>query len=259
MAVFITRSRWMRELLVVMGVAVVIGMGEWLGAAGPFRQGLQLISRPLLVKFAWGYYQLGDPVQVVTKRAATVARVEQLESELTQTLARLTELEQVDRENQQLRQNLGAQNQQSRTIIGSPIVSYGLPTISIGSSEGVEVGDPVLAAGAMIGVVETVSEHQSVVSLLSQQLVQPIIVRTESGSEGLVTGDGKRVLLTEVAHDKELHPGERVMTTGQAHVPANLLVGTVGQLISDQSAPVQTAVVEQATNFYEVTIVEVLP
>lgn len=257
----VTRTQlwWLTQAIGVGSCVVVLTLSQWLGLMAPVTNGVQTISKPLLGVFTTVLYSVGSPVRRLTVSYQAAARTEELEKQLNQALARVSELEQVDQENQQLREMLGAQARPQPSIIGSPIISYGVPTISVGSQQGVIEGSPVLTNGTLVGLIDSVSEQQAVVKLLSQAAGTPVVARTQSGAEGLVIGDGKRVLFTEVAHDQSLTPGERVMTVGQAHIPANIFIGKVQTITSGQSAPVQTAALEQLTSFYEVTLVEVLP
>jgi cell shape-determining protein MreC len=253
------RLTWYREMIVLAVFIGITGLGEWLGITDPVRAGIQTVARPIMVVAAGVQRVVLQPVTALNARNATVSRVTELENQLNDAFAKISELEQVEQENQELRQALGAQSRPFRTIIASPITSYGLPTISVGSQQGVIAGNPVLASDTLVGLVEVVSQHQSTVTLLSNSQSSTIVVRTEQGVEGLIRGDGKRIILTEVPQDKELVQGSRIVTAGQQSIPAQLFIGTVGQIISEQSAPVQTVIVEQLMSFYDVPVVEVLP
>ena len=61
----------------------------------------------------------------------------------------------------------------------------------------------------ILGVVEEVSQQQARVLLLKNMLEQGIVAKTESGVMGIVKGDGRNILLTEVASEETLNLRER--------------------------------------------------
>jgi cell shape-determining protein MreC len=259
MNVKINRYQSYREIFVLIGIILSVGAIEWLGLASPVQKGVQIVAQPIMGLSAQAQQILFRPLGVLTTRYTTMNRVSELEHQLNDALAQISALEQVKEENAQLRQALGAQSRPQRTVIGTPIVSYGLPTISVGSDEGVSQGSPVIASDTLVAIVDVVSPRQSTVAVLSQSNSTAVVARTEQGVEGLIVGDGKRILFTEIPRDKELKPGERIVTAGQQRIPANIFLGTVSQVVSEQSAPVQTVIVEQLQSFYDVPVVEVLP
>jgi cell shape-determining protein MreC len=102
-----------------------------------------------------------------------------------------------------------------------------------------------------------VAVNQSEIGLLSQESGPTILAKTESGVQGLIRGDGKRVLLTEIPVDVTLNVGERIVTQGQEGVAPNMFIGRISAVRNDPASAVQTALIEQLVSFYEASIVEV--
>ncbi len=111
----------------------------------------------------------------------------------------------------------------------------------------------------LVGLIKETSNYQSTVNLLFQNSTTPILVETESGVEGLMIGNGKNILLTEIPKEANIEVGEKVMTLGQEQIKPQLFVGQIQQIIDRPSSPIKEAIISQETSFYEASIVEVLP
>jgi len=147
-----------------------------------------------------------------------------------------------------------------KTIVARSIAAYGQPAIMLPSSgsENLRIGNPVLIDGAVVGRISKLQKSQAQISLLSQNDFSLLLLaKTQNGTNGIIKGDGKRVLFTEVLRGDNLQEGDRVVTQGQEGVTSNLFIGKVQQIVKDESSPVQTAILEQLTSFYETTLVEV--
>ena len=77
-----------------------------------------------------------------------------------------------------------------------------------------------------------VDANLAYISLLWQEETPLILVETQAGVQGILRGNGKHVLLTEVPTDQELIIGERVATTGQEGVEQGLYVGEIHSIQS---------------------------
>jgi cell shape-determining protein MreC len=144
-------------------------------------------------------------------------------------------------------------------VIVAPVISYGQPSISAGQTDGVKIGQPVLVAEMLVGLIKSTSTHQSTVDLLFQNTTSPILVKTESGVEGLVMGNGRDILLTEIPKEAEISIDELIVTVGQKQIRPQLVIGRIQQLIDQPSSPIRQAIIHQEISFYEALIVEVLP
>jgi cell shape-determining protein MreC len=110
----------------------------------------------------------------------------------------------------------------------------------------------------MVGLVGDVAEHSSNVELLFQSPSINIVARTESGVEGIITGNGKQIIMSEVERDAQVSQGERVVTVGQPGIAPDLFLGQVVEIKNKPSAPVKQVVIEQIVDFYQARVVEVL-
>ena len=188
-------------------------------------------------------------------------RLEDLEYRYREASVQLTELAALREENQALRALLeNSDRALSKNLITKPISSFAKPVLAIGSDSGLQVGSLVLGQGNLLGVVEEVSQQQARVLLLKNMLEQGIVAKTESGVMGIVKGDGRNILLTEVASDETLNLRERVVTVGQEGIPPDIFIGRIISFKEINPAKsTQEAILQQDVNFYELSLVEVQP
>lgn len=182
----------------------------------------------------------------------------QLETRYVKSLADLSELDKLREENIELKKLIENRDLKlAKTIISAPVISLAYPAVGVGSNDGVEVNNMVLSNGILVGTIEEVGKNQSKVSLLSRRRKNKILVKTESGVQGVVDGDGKNVLLTQVPMNVELIDGERVVAVGQEGIERNIFIGTLRLIENNQSSPTQTAIVIQEITFYDAILLEV--
>lgn len=248
-------NRW-QQAAFVLAFALV---ADSVGFSGMVKGGLSSVLAPLQktwVSVLGVGYGAGRALMQLPKSAQ---RIQDLELRLAEASASFSELEALRRENDELRSLLGSTDRSlsQRVVLAAPVVAFARPAIAAGSAAGVESGAVVLSRNTLLGLVGEVSSHEAKVILLTDRSAPPIVAKTESGVEGLIVGDGRKLLFTQVAKEAVIRVGERVATVGQPQVEQGLPVGRIVSVVKDPAASVQTAVVEQYASFYEVPLVEV--
>ncbi len=163
------------------------------------------------------------------------------------------ELKQLKQENFLLKQALNQRNQlQEKRVLSHP---YQL--IAADGSSPLKIGSMVSSNGVLLGTVAQASAYAGRVRLLRESTTQPILVVSDSGVQGLIRGDGKNILLSEVPHKLKLAIGEKLITVGQIEIAPGLLIGFVERIVGDPSDPSQTALVKQPVEFRELETVEI--
>jgi cell shape-determining protein MreC len=142
-------------------------------------------------------------------------------------------------------------------VLTQPILSFAQPVIGVPAGIELLPGSAVLVEGTVVGLIQELRGSIAIVDLLWQKNTLPLLAQTSEAVQGLVTGDGRRVLFTEVPIDAKLEVGQRVFTTGQRGVATGLFVGVVRSITTGSSAAVKTAVLEQYVSFYQTNLVEV--
>jgi rod shape-determining protein MreC len=245
---------------IIVGVTVLVFLvGEYLGIFQPLSGGLHQGGLWVESQVVKAVELVEMPFRGVARSWGAVGKVTQLEAEYSRVLAELTRLETVEQENKELQKILQNSDRLAvETVVTYPVTSFSRQVIAVGEQQGVEVGQPVMIAGTVVGLVSKVDSSSSQVQLLSQKLEYPILVKTDTGVEGIIKGENNQIVLSEVLPETEVVVGSRVITTGQPGIDKGLLVGTVGKKISPAQSPVQSFMVNQEVNFYEAQIVEVL-
>lgn len=190
-----------------------------LTVVSPLQSGTATLTKPF--RDAWNW--VGDLFSAKSENKALKDEVRQLRAALAEELATRAE-------NEQLRALLafqedrvfpkGVQLVTARVIARSTSAWYSTATINAGSSDGVEVYDPVVNGQGLVGRVTKVNLNAAQVMLVTDQqsfvdaMIQP---GGETGSaqgivSGSVTGD---ITLDYVDKNEKVEVGQYVVTSGR--------------------------------------------
>lgn len=166
----------------------------------------------------------------------------QLRDQLRQAEAQLIQAQAASLENQQLRQMLQLRNAvQDEVAIGRIVASSfdsvrRVATLSVGSSDGVRVGQPVRAAEGLIGrVLETGRWGSRVLMIVDGASTVPVrLVRDGTPALAVGRGDGLLELRTLEVGVVPFRRGDMLVTSGvggiyQPNVPVAQVVGIEGE------------------------------
>lgn len=193
-----------------------------------------------------------------------VAQNHILSTQVGALTSELATLEKFRQENQVLREALGFQAESRLKLVPAQVIVYDLfnadqkVTLNRGSDHKVAVGDAVVVAGpVLVGVITSVSRDTSLMDLVSSSAVVVNAQTAVGTATGVVRGEhGLGLLLDLVSQKEALKTGERVTTSGLGGAfPANLLVGTIGEIRSRSSELFQKASVVPAANYRNIRVV----
>lgn len=253
-----TTDSKVRQPLIFVALFLIIFLMERVGWAEFFKRSTITALQPFqffsmqLVKGAELPFQL---VELQKTKAEDLVALRRSHAE---TLAKLSELEALQKENATLRGLIDTQGPVvKKKVLAVPITSYSLTAIARGSSSGIQPGALVLVADTLLGRVTEVEENQSFVTLFSDPASQPVLVQTEAGIQGVLIGTGKHSKLTQLPTQTEIKKGDRVVSVGQPGIPQGLFIGIVSSVEQSATAPMQTASIDQLNSFYTSSLVEV--
>jgi rod shape-determining protein MreC len=151
----------------------------------------------------------------------------QLKKEVQRLRAQLAQNQTAQRDAAQLRALVGLPRQDNfasggklvtaRVITRSPTVWYSFVNINKGSSDGIHINDPVIAAGGLAGKVTSVTGGESQVTLLTDESSAVSAEVMPDGSSGIVkpeVGDPNDMILDFIQKGAKITPGQTVITSG---------------------------------------------
>lgn len=137
-------------------------------------------------------------------------------------------------------------------------------TVDMGTSDGIASGQPVVAAGGLVGSVETVSSHTATIVLLTDPTFA-VGVHLPGGNVGTVQGEGLGEPLKVTVDSTKLAPpkvtkGQGLVTTGFAvePFPPDVPVGTVRGVSQAPGVPEPTITLNPLVNLQQLSYVDVL-
>lgn len=254
-----SQSESLKTAFLYVVIMVVVVFLEFIGLIKPLQNFYNQFLTPISVQTANLTYAFQRPLLFATKVFDATNHLSKLTKENTLLKAELTQLQSLQKENLELKALLGQVSitDNQKPVRLATIINYASPMIVTHDGQELKTGQLVLAQGVLIGLVDEVSGNQGTIQLLTSSRVQTILVKTESGEQGTLIGNSRRVIMTDVAIDVPLISGERVMTSGQNGIPRDILIGSVSELIDSPTAPILEYAVVQPVSFYELSVVEV--
>ena len=251
---------WKFKILVIVAVFLV-GIMAYAGANGRLtaapQELLSVVLTPLLkvtsalsggAASVWEKYTSIDDV---------MDRNEQLEAENAELRQQMVDYDRIKAENDAYKALARIQDTNSEAsyvsafVIGrDPLDEFGGFTLDQGSTDGVAVNDAIISdRGYLLGVVVEVDATSCKVMTILHPSFNAAGVISRTRENGIITGsadyaaDGQCVL-TNLDRATEARKGDQVITTGLGGVfPANLLVGTVQEVVPEQSGKSSSAVI----------------
>ena len=181
-----------------------------------------------------------------------------------QRLDQQSRLQQLERDNQRLRQLL-ALRQQGGVAIEAPVIArpaagwWKQLLLGKGSWQGLGQGDVVVAPGGLLGQLASVTPSTATVQLLTDPGSKVGVWVARTGEHGLLVGLGTaRPVLRFLDRDLRVRPGDLITTSpASTLVPPNLTVGVV-QRLDEQALPAPEAVVQLSAPLDAVDWVQVV-
>ena len=267
---------------ILMAAALLLLTLNETGLLSPVEEALSFVISPIergvasVVRAVGDVFQGGQEARELQELVATL----QQENE-TLRIENIRLQEQYVAENEQLRGLLDFKNAnptfrlvgadvvargQSAVVVGQDTNPYlGYLIINAGSRDGVAIGMPVVASGAvLVGRIARVSPHLAYVQLLNDPTSQVTALLQGSRASGLVVGredpeKGNLLIMTEILPDETVAENEIVITSGLGGLlPEGLVLGQVESVSYQESALFQEAVVRPALDYRRLEAVVVL-
>lgn len=251
---------WKFKILVIVAVFLV-GIMAYAGANGRLTAAPQELLSVVLTPLQKVTSALSGGAASVWKKYTSIDDVmdrnEQLEAENAELRQQMVDYDRIKAENDAYKALARIQDTNSEAsyvsafVIGrDPLDEFGGFTLDQGSTDGVSVNDAIISdRGYLLGVVVEVDATSCKVMTILHPSFNAAGVISRTRENGIITGsadyaaDGQCVL-TNLDRATEARKGDQVITTGLGGVfPANLLVGTVQEVVPEQSGKSSSAVI----------------
>ncbi len=223
------------------------------GALEFLHRGAQVLTIPVR---SWLYdsrVTLLSPLSVFSSGEQNKQRISELEGRVASLSAQLGREQALEEENAKMRRLLGTNLPPNWQFAPGRVVSTSSDIMAMTSDYTPSVGVSVITSeenGILIGRVEKAVGKEVLVSLpthISSKI--PVIVRGQDGNRrasGIVVGQGRTARLEQVLASESLEKGDLVLTSGDANLPPELLIGYVDKVNRSQASPWQEAGVKSA-------------
>lgn len=251
---------WKFKILVIVAVFLV-GIMAYAGANGRLTAAPQELLSVVLTPLQKVTSALSGGAASVWEKYTSIDDVmdrnEQLEAENAELRQQMVDHDRIKAENDAYKALARIQDTNSEAsyvsafVIGrDPLDEFGGFTLDQGSTDGVAVNDAIISdRGYLLGVVVEVDATSCKVMTILHPSFNAAGVISRTRENGIITGsadyaaDGQCVL-TNLDRATEARKGDQVITTGLGGVfPANLLVGTVQEVVPEQSGKSSSAVI----------------
>jgi rod shape-determining protein MreC len=189
---------------------------------------------------------VSDTLRAKSQRDQLRAQVSKLEARVALLQTAALQNAQLSRQ-VRLDQNIGTANYHlvAANVTGrDPSLWYQQVTVNKGSDDGVRLNDPVVADGALVGDVTTVTGSDSIVTLLTDHAYAAAAqILDQKGDDGILSpsvGSPNQLLLQDLPSNAQITVGQQVVTTGFSAggltdlYPAGIPIGTVSSVNPSQ-------------------------
>lgn len=251
---------WKFKILVAVAVFLV-GIMAYAGANGRLTAAPQELLGVILTPFQKAAAVVSGGVGTVWEKYTSIDKVmeqnEQLEAENAELRQQMVDYDRIKAENEAYKALANIQKKNSNAtyvsgfVIGrDPLDEFGGFTLDKGTADGVAVNNAVISdRGYLLGMVVEADPTSCKVMTILHPSFNAAGVISCTRENGIITGsadyaaDGQCVL-TNLDRATEARKGDQVITTGLGGVfPANLLVGTVQEVVPEQSGKSSSAVI----------------
>ncbi|PIP21531.1 MAG: rod shape-determining protein MreC [Candidatus Nealsonbacteria bacterium CG23_combo_of_CG06-09_8_20_14_all_40_13] len=179
--------------------------------------------------------------------------------------SQLSHLQDVQRENQILKEELGFAKKQNLQLVPSQIInrtsysSSSVLTINRGEIDGVYDGCAVLSSGFLVGQVMNASKTYADILIVADVNSKIPVVLSRSRGTGILHGGLEGLIIDDIPLDAPVEKDEDVLTSGLGgQLPAGLPVGKVTDILPSKGEIFKKVKVETALSFSRLEIVFVV-
>lgn len=197
---------------------------------------------------------------------------DELMAQLTEMYKHTMDYDELEKENERLREMLGIKQKQPDFRFSEPcdVVShnandiYGGFTINKGKTDGLSQNDPVITAVGLVGRITSIGDNYAKVTTVISPQVNVGVYTMRTKATGVIENDVSSAqkdlcLMSDIMKEADIKEGDIVFTSGKSGLfPADVMVGTVTQVYDDPNGLTKHALIEPAENIKSVSSVFVI-
>jgi rod shape-determining protein MreC len=226
--------------LVLVVLLVFLETKGWLD---PLREALLQAPRPIVIVIN----NVTAPVKDFFSTIYQLKKIDQdnarLQSQVAMLEQNLVSYQELTRENQSLRDELGFAQSSKLPLLPCTVLSQNpfgqtdAVIINCGSSQGTAAGQAVISQGYLVGKIIYAGHETSTVLLATASDFSTDALISQTQQTAIVTGSfNSGLILDQVPQTADLSSGWLVVTAGiTAQVPKNILIGQVSQILSSNN------------------------
>jgi rod shape-determining protein MreC len=245
-------------LALIIAALIIIFAGSF------FISALSPLQTPFVKAGTW----ISQSFEFFKSKNSLLAEKERLEEVVTSLAVFESELETLRDENANLLLQLNYLQESDLGFVSASITAKTVSphesvySLDHGSDHGLLVGQPVIVAdGIMVGKISDVSKRTATVRLLSDRSSQTAasILNTER-TLGLAEGtSGSLLEFNYIPQNVEILVNDLVVSSGlESNVPPGLVIGIINDVVTTETDPFQTAIIEPLIDFRHYTMVSVI-
>lgn len=179
--------------------------------------------------------------------------------------SQLAKLSETTYENEILKKELGFMQSQDLTkVVPAAIVAKSngyLKSVVIdkGENDGLKTGDAVISQGILVGTVSAVRGNNADILLVTDfNSLIPVILQDSRGT-GLMRGGLTGLTIEQIPLNITIQKNENIVTSGLGgQIPAGILIGKAGDVVSKQGEIFQKADVSSPVDFFQLEVLFVI-
>lgn len=191
---------------------------------------------------------------------------QKLQEENLRLLAEVARIASFEQENIFLQKELGLKKEPAfdfilADVVGSDIQNFNqLIFINKGATDGVKTGQAVVLAGRILaGLVKEVYQKNSKIETIFNFSGRFNVITEKSRASGVIVAQSSGVFMDLIDPQKNVMPGERVLTSGSAGIfPKGLLVGEISKIVNRDNQILKQAQISLPYNIKEIERVLVI-
>lgn len=197
---------------------------------------------------------------------------DELMAQLTEMYKHTMDYDELEKENERLREMLGIKQKQPDFRFSEPcdVVShnandlYGGFTINKGKTDGLSQNDPVITSVGLVGRITSIGDNYAKVTTVISPQVNVGVYTMRTKATGVIENDVSSAqkglcLMSDIMKEADIKEGDIVFTSGKSGLfPADVMVGTVTQVYDDPNGLTKRALIEPAENIKSVSSVFVI-